>query len=247
MPALPLDLAVHVGDPDVGDLGLEERLDRLLDLGLRRVAVDLEDERLLRLLEEGGLLGQQGPPDDVVEVLHRLLPPLRREPLLELVEGFLGDHEVLAVHDVVRGQVGVRDHLDSGQVPARQHERVGGLVVDHHRPPGDAQPGEEALQDLRLRRLHREALDDLQRALDEPLGERGTERRRPGLLGHRVRVVPGLGAEHGSAVAPQRVAGLAGPRPPRCPSVARASCRSPKRAPGSSSCGCRGARRRGAA
>jgi len=47
-----LHLAVHPGHPDVGDLGVEQRLDRLPDLGLGGVAVDLEHEGLLRLLEK---------------------------------------------------------------------------------------------------------------------------------------------------------------------------------------------------
>src|SRR5262245_23358974 len=55
---LALHLAVHARNPDVLNLALEQRLDRLLDLGLGRVAVHLEHERLLALLEQRRLLGQ---------------------------------------------------------------------------------------------------------------------------------------------------------------------------------------------
>src|SRR6185436_3651631 len=72
--ALALHLAVHARDPDVGHLALEQRLDRLLDLRLGRVAVHLEHERLLALLEQRGLLGQERATDDLVDVLHRAAP-----------------------------------------------------------------------------------------------------------------------------------------------------------------------------
>src|SRR6185436_284880 len=68
--ALPLDLAVHVGHPHVLDLHPEQALHGLLDLGLGGVPVDLEAERALGLLEGGGLLGDERPPDDLVKVLH---------------------------------------------------------------------------------------------------------------------------------------------------------------------------------
>src|SRR5436189_6339588 len=49
--ALPLHLAVDVGHADFLDLHAEERLDRLLDLGLGGVPVHLEAQRALGLLE----------------------------------------------------------------------------------------------------------------------------------------------------------------------------------------------------
>src|SRR5262245_8934595 len=70
--ALALDLAVHVGHAHLGHLHAEEGLDRLLDLGLGGVAVHFEAQRGLGLLEHVRLLRDQGPADDVVEVLHCL-------------------------------------------------------------------------------------------------------------------------------------------------------------------------------
>ena len=107
--------------------------------------------------------------------------------------------------------MGVRDHLHVREVAPREHERVRGLVVDHHRLAGDAELGEQALQELRLRLLDHEGLDDLHRTLDEPLAEGDAQRGGAGLLGHRVGVVTGLGAEGGPAVAPEGAARLAGP------------------------------------
>src|SRR5438034_6230767 len=69
--ALPLHLAVDVGHPHVGHLHPEQALHRLLDLRLGGVLVDLEAEGALGLLEGGGLLGDERPPDDLVKVLHR--------------------------------------------------------------------------------------------------------------------------------------------------------------------------------
>src|SRR5712691_11637188 len=68
--SLPLHLAVDVGHPHVGDLHPEERLDRLLDLRLGRVAVHLEAERTLLFLERGRLLRDQRPAEDLVEGFH---------------------------------------------------------------------------------------------------------------------------------------------------------------------------------
>src|ERR1700730_4455536 len=67
---LALGLAVDVGHPYLLHLDVEEVLDRLLDLGLGGVAVHLEAERALRLLERGALLGDERTPDHLVEVLH---------------------------------------------------------------------------------------------------------------------------------------------------------------------------------
>src|SRR5262245_60056776 len=72
--ALALHLAVDARHAHVGHLALEQRLDGLLDLRLGRVAVDLEHERLLALLEQRRLLGQERTADDLVDVLHRATP-----------------------------------------------------------------------------------------------------------------------------------------------------------------------------
>src|SRR5215210_365275 len=71
-PALALHLAVDVGDADLLDLHAEEGLHRLLDLGLGGVAVDLEAQGALGLLEVRGLFRDEGPPEDFVDVLHGL-------------------------------------------------------------------------------------------------------------------------------------------------------------------------------
>src|SRR5262249_34590616 len=65
-----LHLAVHVGHPHVGDLGAEQALHRLLDLGLGGVPVHLEAEGPVVLLGLRGLLGDQRPADDLVDILH---------------------------------------------------------------------------------------------------------------------------------------------------------------------------------
>src|SRR5262245_12879747 len=68
--ALALDLAVDLGHPHAGHLDAEQRLHGLLDLGLGGVLVHLEAHRALRLADERRLLGDQRPPDDVVEIAH---------------------------------------------------------------------------------------------------------------------------------------------------------------------------------
>src|SRR5687767_12449 len=66
-------LARHHLGADAGDLDLEERLDRLLDLDLVRVLVDFERVRVVLVLQVDRLLGDARTLDDVVDV-HRLSP-----------------------------------------------------------------------------------------------------------------------------------------------------------------------------
>src|SRR5438552_2215913 len=68
--ALALDLAVHVGDAHLLHLHAEQRLHGLLDLGLGGVAMHLEAQRALGVLEARGLLGDEGTPEDFVDALH---------------------------------------------------------------------------------------------------------------------------------------------------------------------------------
>src|SRR5687767_15154488 len=71
---LALDLALQRHRADGVDLDVEGLLDRVLDVGLGRLGSD--DERVdVPLLARHGLLGEHGPPEDLVGALHFFFSP----------------------------------------------------------------------------------------------------------------------------------------------------------------------------
>src|ERR1700674_2649768 len=77
-------LAAVVRGPDAGDLHVEELLDRLPDLGLRRFRVHAERVFATILIRRRGLLGDDRGDDGASQCWHALLP------LLLLAGRFLG-------------------------------------------------------------------------------------------------------------------------------------------------------------
>src|SRR5262249_12934311 len=78
VPAHPLLLAEDDLGPDVGDLHLEDRLDRLPDLHLVGVHRHLEGDLVVRVLQRARLLGHQGAQHDLARVSHDWSASCRR-------------------------------------------------------------------------------------------------------------------------------------------------------------------------
>src|SRR6266496_4725966 len=73
-------LRAHHQRAHVGHRHLEQRLDRRLDLRLRRFRMTLERVRLVRLEGRRGLLGDEWAHDHLMELRHRSPPPRARPP-----------------------------------------------------------------------------------------------------------------------------------------------------------------------
>src|SRR5665213_850235 len=71
-----LRLAALVRRPHAGHVHLEQLLNRVPDVGLRRIRVNLERVLAALLIRRRTFLGDEGANDGVVECRHRLLPPL---------------------------------------------------------------------------------------------------------------------------------------------------------------------------
>ena len=112
--ALALQLAAHARRAHVGDLRAEQMLDGVANLNLVGVARHLQHERPAVLAEDGRLLGDERPADDVGQ-LHDSTSCRRSRAARVAIDSH-------RVGDVARRHAVGGHELHAGDVPHRQRE-----------------------------------------------------------------------------------------------------------------------------